>query len=68
MVELMETTTGRLSPSAGSPSDGKTRRLNSQGEHAHEKRPTPEGRERARESEERTSASAEDGGRDLEAL
>ncbi|KYN05585.1 hypothetical protein ALC62_03503 [Cyphomyrmex costatus] len=64
-VKLMETTTGRLSPSVGSPSGGKTRRLNSLGEpRAREEAATPEGRERARESEERTSASAESGGRD----
>lgn len=64
-VELMETTTSRLSPSAGSPSGGKTRRLNSPSEpRAREEAATPEGRERARESEERTSASAEGGERD----
>lgn len=58
-------TTGRLSPSAGSPWGGKTRRLNSPGEpRAREEAATPEGRERARESEERASAPAEDGRRD----
>lgn len=64
-------TTGRLSPSVGSPWDGKTRCLNSLGEpRAREEAATPEGRERARESEERTSAPssspspAKGGGRD----
>lgn len=61
-------TTGRLSPSAGSPWGGKTRRLNSPGEpRAREEAATPRGSrasERARESEERTSAPAEGSGRD----
>lgn len=66
-AELMETTRrpGRLSPSADSSWGGKTRRLNSPGEpRAREEAATPEGRERARESEERTSDPAEGGGRD----
>lgn len=58
-------TTGRLSPSAGFPWGGKTRRLNSPSEpRAREEAATPEGREWARESEERTSAPAKGGRRD----